>query len=365
MNNWLKCKNILIIRADNMGDVLMSSPAIYALRETFDARLTLLTSSRGYEAGLVNPDLDHVISCDLPWVKTGQEPDAAQVANLVSFLAGYQFDGCIIFTVYSQNPLPSAMLAYMAGIPLRLAYCRENPYGLLTDWVPDCEPYELIRHQVNRDLGLVATIGATAKYKNMRICLDPDASVTAFMKLKRRGFNIAKPFILLNISVSEPKRQYPMECWAAAARRIIRDLRLPVLLTGTEEDAEALKSLQSAIGAGAMSAAGLFSLPEFAFVIEHAAVVVSVNTGTVHLAAALQTPVVVLYAQTNPQHKPWMVPHVVLEYSIQEEQKSKNKVIGFVDQKLYDKVVPLPNDLQVAEAVRRMLQFKKQCIYLF
>ena len=45
----------------------------------------------------------------------------------------------MIFTVYSQSPLPSAMICYLADIPLRLAHCRENPYHLLTDWVPDPE----------------------------------------------------------------------------------------------------------------------------------------------------------------------------------------------------------------------------------
>jgi hypothetical protein len=64
-----------------------------------------------------------------------------------------KFDAAVIFTVYSQNPLPTVMLAYLAGIPKRLAYCRENPYQLLTDWVPDQEPYTLIKHQVRQRSG--------------------------------------------------------------------------------------------------------------------------------------------------------------------------------------------------------------------
>src|SRR5690606_22825058 len=88
--------------------------------------------------------------------------DPGQFSALVDQLKQYRFDGCVIFTVYSQNPLPAAMLAWMAGIPLRLAYCRENPYQLLSHWVPDDEPYSQIRHQVVRDLELVKHIGAEA-----------------------------------------------------------------------------------------------------------------------------------------------------------------------------------------------------------
>mgnify|MGYP003350186482 CR=1 FL=1 len=61
----------------------------------------------------------------------------------------------VIFTVYSQNPLPAALFATWAGIPLRLAYCRENPYALLTDWVPEPEPESFIRHEVQRQIDLV------------------------------------------------------------------------------------------------------------------------------------------------------------------------------------------------------------------
>ncbi len=58
------------------------------------------------------------------------------------------FDAAVIFTVYSQNPLPAAFLCYLAGIPLRLAHCRENPYQFLTDWVKDTEPEQNVRHEV-------------------------------------------------------------------------------------------------------------------------------------------------------------------------------------------------------------------------
>jgi hypothetical protein len=61
------------------------------------------------------------------------------------------------------------MLAYLAGIPKRLAYCRENPYQLLTDWVPDQEPYTFIKHQVRRDLDLVAAVGAVTSNDQLQL----------------------------------------------------------------------------------------------------------------------------------------------------------------------------------------------------
>ena len=85
------------------------------------------------------------------------ESDAALIAELKA----RAFDAAAIFTVYSQSPLPAAYLCYLAGIPLRLAHCRENPYHLLTDWVPEPEPAARMRHEVQRQLDLVATVGCT------------------------------------------------------------------------------------------------------------------------------------------------------------------------------------------------------------
>lgn len=144
MNGWPLCRNVLVIRPDNLGDLLMSSPAIRALKETFGCRITVLTSSAATGIARLIPSIDKVITYDLPWVKNNgvESPDCFM--QITQQLKEQAFDAAVIFTVYSQNPMPSILLAYMAGIPLRLAYCRENPYGLLTHWVPDAEPYSFI-----------------------------------------------------------------------------------------------------------------------------------------------------------------------------------------------------------------------------
>jgi ADP-heptose:LPS heptosyltransferase len=172
-------KNILCIRADNMGDIVMSGPALRALKATFHCRLTLLTSQMGSLVTPFIPEIDATIITDLPWVKTNSQPPAAACQDLIDILRRQQFDLAVIFTVYSQNPLPSALLCFLADIPERLAYCRENPYHLLTKWIPDQEPYTLIRHQVERDLHLVASIGARTTDDRLRLTFSATAKISA------------------------------------------------------------------------------------------------------------------------------------------------------------------------------------------
>lgn len=109
-------------------------------------------------------------------------------------------------------------------------------------------------------------------------------------------------------------------------------------------------------GKNAFAVAGLFNIEEFIMLVKEAPVVVSVNTGTVHIAAAVNTPAVVLYAQTNPQHYPWLVPHKVLEFEVPAESRSRNEVIQFLYKEVYNKPVAMPAAIDVYNAVVDLLE---------
>ena len=161
LSAWTEAENVLCVRLDTLGDVLMTTPALRTLKAGRPGRrITLLTSAAGAAIASLVPEVDEVIVYDAPWLKaTAPRESSAPEYAMAERLRGRHFDAAVIFTVYSQNPLPSAVLCYLADIPLRLAYSHENPYQLLTDWVPDPEPAEGIRHEAQRQLDLVAAVG--------------------------------------------------------------------------------------------------------------------------------------------------------------------------------------------------------------
>lgn len=341
-----------------MGDFVMSAPAIRALKQTFSSRITVLTSTMGALVAPYLPEVDAVIVFDLPWIKAKEVGASEQIFELVARLREKSFDAAVIFTVFSQNPLPAAMIAYMAGIPLRLAYCRENPYALLTDWVPDQEPYTFIKHQVLRDLELIKSIGANTEDIKPRLNISEKAAIDIVSRLALQGIDIEKDWLIFHAGVSEEKRQYPIKLWVQAARRLIKEKEYQILFTGSKSEADLSNLLAKETGVGAFSVAGLFELEEFIALVKQAPVVVSVNTGTVHIAAAVNTPVVVLYAQTNPQHTPWMVPSKVLEFEVQDEYRSRNEVIRYLYKDLYNKPIAMPGAAEVFDAVIALLPKK-------
>jgi ADP-heptose:LPS heptosyltransferase len=328
MSKWIDVKNILVVRLDNMGDLLMSSPAIRALKETFHCRITVLTSSIGKGIAHYVDSIDEVIEYNVPWVKTSENVSNS-FFQMVNYLKSRNFDAAVIFTVFSQNPLPAAMLTMLTEIPRRLAYCRENPYLLLTDWIPDQEPYSFIRHQVQRDLDLVRHIGTQVDNDEIIILARDQHWQTVQNKLSEMGVDSLR-WVLFHPGVSEEKRMYPVALWRSAAKKIIDELKYDVVITGTASEQNLADQIRVGMEQNVFSLTGKLSLDEFVTIIKHAPLVVSVNTATAHIASATKTKIIVLYALTNPQHTPWKTMSKILTFPIREELQSKNEVLRFV-----------------------------------
>jgi lipopolysaccharide heptosyltransferase II len=316
--SWGKLSKILCIRLDSLGDVLMTTPALRALKETNPAStITLLTSPVGGAAAPYIPEVNDAIVYEAPWMKaTPRRTDSHHEYTMAAQLQKVGFDAAVIFTVYSQSPFPAALLCYLAEIPLRLAHSFENPYQLLTDWVPDKERFDNHRHEVRRQLDLVASVGAVTQDERLSFQFTSRDQYNLERKLKGIGLDIGSRWVVIHPGASAPSRRYPPGQFAAAAEILSRETGLPVIFTGQRPEQPLVESIRREMKADSCSLAGKLSLGELGALLSETSLLISNNSGPVHLAAALGTPVVDLYALTNPQHTPWEVPNRVLNYDV-------------------------------------------------
>ncbi|MGC3973673.1 MAG: glycosyltransferase family 9 protein [Nitrospira sp.] len=314
---WRAATRVVAVRLDALGDVIMSGPALRAVKQSApDRHLALLTSPGGVQAARLMPFVDEIISYEAPWMKASSRQSPAADQWMIRELQARQFDAAVIFTVYSQNPLPAAMLCHLADIPLRLAHCRENPYQLLTDWVQEREPEQGVRHEVRRQLDLVATIGARSTDDRLTITVPEPAAYEASLLLERFSRGRPEHVVVLHPGATAASRRYPPDQFATVARRLVVDLDRVVLFTGVEEERPLVEQIRRAMQAPSHSLVGCLDVAQLAGLISQVPLVISNNTGTIHVAAAVGTPVVDLYALTNPQHTPWMVPHRLLFHDV-------------------------------------------------
>jgi lipopolysaccharide heptosyltransferase II len=310
---------MLCVRLDSLGDVLMCTPALRALRAAVPGRtITLLGSAAGAAAAPFIPEIDAVIAYEAPWMKAGAACAAAAPGEaIIAQLAASRFDAAVILTTCTQSALPAALLCHLAGIPLRLAHCRENPYALLTDWVPEPESPSCMRHEVQRQLALVRCVTPEPAPAGALSFVPRPADVTgARARLRTAGVDPDRPFLLLHPGASAPSRRYPAHHWARLLALLHERLSLPMVLAGSPLEAALVDDIRSRIAVPTISLAGQLGLGELGAVLALAAAAIVNNSGPAHIAAAVGTPVVVLYALTNPQHTPWHVRSRVLFHDV-------------------------------------------------
>lgn len=296
MNEWLGARNILAVRLDNIGDVIMLGPALRAVKETSpDARLTLLASPAGAAAAPLLPWIDDVIICCAIWQDVGGHIpfDTERERQLIHMLSERKFDAALIFTSFSQTPHVPGYACYLAGIPLRAGESKEFGGSTLTTELRSA-PDEL--HQVERDLRLVEHLGFVARERQLMVNI-PEAARTAVPALlARSGLKPNEPFIIIHPGASAQARRYPVERFGFLARLLIRR-GWPVLITGVEREAALIEELLE-YAPKAHSLVGT-TLAEYTALIERAALVICNDSLPMHLADALNTPEVVLFSGTD------------------------------------------------------------------
>ncbi|MBB2485337.1 glycosyltransferase family 9 protein [Mitsuaria sp. WAJ17] len=321
---WAQVRRVLLLRLDGMGDVLMSTPAMAAVRECLpQATLSLLSSPAGAALAPHLPWLDQVLSYEAPWVRPGEASQGGPAGEggadeaLLLQLRRERFDAAIIFSTCTQSALPAALMCRLARIPLRLAHARESCYGLLSHRLP--EPDALgpaMRHEVQRQLDLVASVGLHTVNPGLRFALRAADVQRVAALLAEAGLPPGRPYLLLHPGASAPSRRYPPEAFAAAVAVLSGEGGPALAVCAGPGEAGLLQRLGAALPRPPLQLPGPPSLGELGALIGGACLLIANNSGPVHLAAALGTPVVTLYALTNPQHTPWRVPSRVLSHEV-------------------------------------------------
>jgi ADP-heptose:LPS heptosyltransferase len=290
----------LVVRMDRVGDVLLSGPLVRAVAAGVD-RVSYLASPKGAAAALLLPGVDEVIVDRAGWI----EDDApaitrAGVDALLAQVALRSPDEAVILTSFHQSPLPMALLLRLAGVRRIGAISVDYPGSLLD-----------VRHLVDDDLHEVRRALSLGQAMGYTLPAGDDARLRVRLDQGARPESCpSSPFIVVHPGASVRARAWDAGRHAEVVELLARRGWTVVVTGGPGE-----RSLTAQVaGAYGMDLGGRLSLPALAALIGQAEAIVVANTGPAHLAAAVGTPVVSLYAPTVPalRWRPWMVPNVLL-----------------------------------------------------
>lgn len=319
---WRSARRILAVRLDNLGDVLVTTPALHVIKASLPgAHLTLLASPVGAQVAQLNPDIDDIIVYEASWMDPWRKlpQDSQREQEMIARVRREHFDAAIIFTSYHQSSLPAAYLCYLADIPLRLAASIDGPGSLLT--TRHKHP-ERMMHEVERGLDLVGAVGLTTSETDLVLRVPVQARERVFDLLSSRGVDRNRPLVVVHAGCSMPARTYPWEMYAEVIDLLIERLDATVALTGSNEESELVEKIVGRARAdhrqSILPVAGVLSFPDLCALIEAANLTITNNTGPMHISAAVKTPVIALFALTNPpeQWGPWHVVHRQLYHDV-------------------------------------------------
>lgn len=278
----------LVVRLDSLGDVLVSGPAVRAVAAG-SARTTMLVGPSGAEAARLLPGVDDVIVWDCPWISA--HPPAVERAVIDEVIAAVDHrhvDRAVVLTSFHQNALPTALLLRLAGVPQIAAVSEDYPGGLLDIRLapPPDAPEPLGMLEIVRGAGFGLPPGDDGALR-VRTPLPPVDLVLP---------GDADEYVVVHPGVSACARAYPAEQW----REVVAGmgaLGIPVVVTGSKDETELTACVAGDVG---VDCGGRFDVAELAAVLAGAAAVAVANTGPAHLAAAVGTPVVSLFAPVVP-----------------------------------------------------------------
>jgi ADP-heptose:LPS heptosyltransferase len=275
---------VLVVRLDSLGDVVVCGPAVRAVAAGA-AHVTLLAGPRGSEVARLLPGVDDVLGFDAPWISAGAGPvEPAAVQDLTARVRAGRFDAALILTSFHQSALPTALLLRLAGVPWIAAVSTDFPGSLLDVRLPeppdDPEPVRMLA--VAEGAGWPAPPGDDG---GLRLRAD----LPAVSGLPER-------YVVVHPGADAPARTYPADRWAEVVRLLSAN-GTAVVVTGGPDDRELTATVAGATG---VDLGGRLPVAELAAVVAGAEAVAVGNTGPAHLAAAVGTPVVSLFAPVVP-----------------------------------------------------------------
>jgi len=281
-------RNVLVIKLRYLGDVLLATPALEALKAAHpSARLTVVVN-RGTEAMLEgNPHVDEVLPLE-----------RGSIFSQWRFLAGLRsrrFD-CVIDLTDADR---SAWLSLMTGGPVRIGFNDEDRFrGRCYTDVVRGRPGA---HRIERDLASLAPLHIPAAGKLPRLWLTREEEQRAADLLSREGVEGSKPLAMLQPGARYWFKAWPWERFAALADRLAERYGCQVLIGGNRQEFELAERICGASPHRAVNLAGRTDMRTYAALLARSSLFLGNDSGAMHVAAAVGTPIVALFGPSDPK----------------------------------------------------------------
>ena len=301
---------ILIVKLSSIGDVVHTLPSLEALYRLYPhAKITWLVEEESSELIRGHPRLSRVIvSKRKRWIKQLRRPalwlpTIKEIFGFVYELRSVNYDLIIDF----QGLFKSGLLVFLCRGNRKVGHdrSRELSYLFLTERYP---PGFTEQHALEKNLNLVKSLSGTYDGRDIRFNANSRESINTNEKEQRkvdcflREHEIVdqKPLIAVNVMPRWVTKQWDAQKFARLSDQLIKDYNAQIVFTGHKQDTPVIANIISRMTQTAVNASGETTLKELAYLFKRSQLMITTDSGPMHIAAAMGTPVIALFGPTAP-----------------------------------------------------------------
>ncbi|MDH4100145.1 MAG: lipopolysaccharide heptosyltransferase II [Nitrospirota bacterium] len=281
-----KNARFLVISTTAIGDTLLATPAMRALKETYPGSYVAVLAHKGRMDILKgNPHVDELISFEKGWIPLWQMGQ------------GLKRRGFNVVLIFHGNDPWTLPVAWLSGAPEIVGYREDTEFDSFLTRIISM-PAEG-SHAIDRRLALSRAVGADTKDRKLVLRLTESERASTDDLLSMLEIDRNRPLVGLQPGAARPYKCWPLERFAELGRRLVEELGAQVVITGSPQEAAMADRLKKMIGEGAASAAGRTEIRGMGVLMEQMAAYVTNDTGPMHMAFALGTPTVALFCPSD------------------------------------------------------------------
>jgi len=285
MINNLTVKKILVVRNDRFGEFLLIIPALRALKEKFkDAKIFAVVNPYVKELAKAISYIDEIITWE------NRKHKFREILFFSHKLRKENFDLCIIFNPSKEFNI----ISFLAGIPIRVGYARKWDF-LLTHKIED-KKYLGLKHEIDYNLELVGIIGADTDDKSLNLEIKEKIYIPQIDNYKNS--------VVVHPWTSDSIKQWPIEYFRDLVLRLAKELNEKVIIIGGKENLDISQKYFSDLDESIINLTGKTTLLELAVILKNSKILISLDSGPVHLASCVDTPVLAIFRNDIPAKSP-------------------------------------------------------------
>lgn len=292
-------QRILLIRPDHLGDTLLTTPAIVALKRALpDAELHVLVGAWSATVLANYPEIDTVLTLPFPgFDRSGKQNLRSPYQLAINTARNLRKIGYTSAIIFRPDHWWGAMVAHLAGIPKRIGYDLIDTKPFLTDAIPFKH-----QHAILQNLNLIEGWTGQLTQSEITYQYQVDDKDRAYIRgyLAEWGINDTQKILCIHAGSGTWVKQWSPERWATVADMLYDQMGITSVFSGGEHEMTLVKTIVNQMKSPACITVGETQIQQLGALFERAQVVLGPDSGPLHLAAAVNTPTITLFGPADP-----------------------------------------------------------------